>query len=95
MSCAECRRGQAADRNFSASLSLVPTESPPRGIQRLGLPKESRENIHTQSLEAAKNFPLALRIPEYLALPKKPLKAVEPKTKLRTECSRVGFRELL
>lgn len=41
------------------------------------------------------NFPLALRTPEYLMLPKVALRAVEPKTKLRTECSRVGFRELL
>lgn len=53
------------------------------------------EHTHTNLGGSINTFLLALRIPEYLVLTKKPLRAVEPKTKLRNGRSRLGFRGLL
>lgn len=98
MSCAECRRGQAADRNFCTSLShphRVSTTGNPEAEPSQGKQREHTHAHTHQPWRQHKNFPLALRIPEYLLLSKAALRAVEPKTKLRTGCSRVGFSELL
>lgn len=95
-SCAEHRRGKAADTKFFAPLSSVPHRVSTAGHTEAE-PSQGKQGGHTHTnLGASINtFLLALRIPEYSVLTKKPLRAVEPKTNLRTGHRRVGFRELL
>lgn len=95
-SCAEHRRGKAADTKFFAPLSSVPHRVSNAGHTEAE-PSQGKQGGHTHTnLGASINtFLLALRIPKYSVLTKKPLRAVEPKTNLRTGHRRVGFRELL
>lgn len=95
MSCAEHREGRQLTQT-----SLLPLPCPHR-VSPTGYPEaepsqgKQGEHTHTNFGGSIKTFLLALRIPEYLVLPKKPSRADEPKTKLRTGRSRVGVWELL
>lgn len=87
--CAEHRRGQAADTETS------PLPSPP--VPRVCATGQSeaepsqgtqREHMQTGLGGDIKTFFGTNRIPEYVVLPKKPLRAAELKTNLRTGHSR-------
>lgn len=97
--CAECRRGQAADTETSPPPSpLSPQSLHYRTSAGWAFPRKAgRTYTHKLCVVygSIETLLLALRIPVCLVLLKKPLRAVEPKTKLWTGCSSMGFKELL